>query len=212
MKYSPRSWILLVFLLLCAGMMPGVSAFFLSSANLSPPGFQPAGTPMTVTTDLTFPAAGPTTFPPDGELLIRTSLVDPYWEPVLVVDGNATRLAIVTGGELLIPGRNLSYPAAQSVKLQVTLTGKIPSERTADEDMVTIQERDSAHILVSASHVPMPEVPRITQATVSTPVKETTTLKTFTPIPTGTTPASPGWSGAGIIALLGAALLAMRRR
>jgi hypothetical protein len=210
-QFLPLSF-LLAFFLVFVGMTPCVSAFTVSSVNVGPAGFQPAGTQMNIISIMSFPAAGATTFPQDSELQLSTDLVDSYWVPILIVDGVETRLEIRGGSEMMLAGYNLSYKPSQSVQLMVTLTGKMPSNRHSGDNFLKIQERDSATNIVSTAQVAMPEVTLIPLTTPTVPTKKPTTLKTFTPIPTDTTQASAAGTGAVIIALLGAALLAMRRR
>lgn len=211
-QFLPPGIFLAIFLVF-AGIIPCVSAFTVSTVDVTPGGFQPAGTQMNVISIMSFPAAGPTTFSPDSELQMSTDLVDSYWVPILIVDGVETRLEIRGGGEMNLAGYNLSYKPSQSVQLMVTLTGKMPSDRHSGDNFLKIQERDSAANIISTAQVAMPEVTLIPLATSATvPTKKSTTLKTFTPIPTDTTPASAAGTGAVILALLGAALLAMRQR
>jgi hypothetical protein len=210
-QYHRLRFFLAIFLLF-AGMMPYVSAFTVSSVDVKPSGFQSAGTSMTVISLINFQAAGAKTFPSDSELQMSTDLVDPYWVPIVVLDGKETRLQIEAGEEMILPGEYLSYSPSQSVQLMVTLSGKIPSDRHSGEYIVNILERDSAKNIVSSAHVAMPEVPLIPMTTPTSPTKKPTIMKTYTPIPTDTTQASPVWTGAAIIAIIGAALVVVRRK
>jgi hypothetical protein len=142
---------------------------------------------------------------------MSTDLVNPYWIPVLVLDGKETHLEITAGKKMAIPGWYLSYTSSQNVQLLVTVTGNIPPNPTSIQNLLKIQEVDSAKNIVSTAHIAMPEAPVESLSTLSTPTKKPTTIKTFTPIATDT-PASPVGTGAGIIAIIGAALLGMRRR
>jgi hypothetical protein len=212
MKHALSLMVIMAIFLVFAGIMPCVSAFTVSSVDVTPGGFQPAGTEMNVIAIMSFPAAGPTTFAKDSGLQLSTDLVDSYWVPILIVDGVETRLEIRGGGEMNLAGENLSYKPSQSVQLMVTLTGKMPSDRNSGDNFVKIQERDSAGNIVSTAQVAMPEVTLIPlPPSTAVTTKKTTTLKTFTPIPTGTTPVSAAGPVAVIGALLGVALLALRR-
>jgi hypothetical protein len=202
-----------VFFLLMMGITSCVSAFTLSSISVSPQGDQAAGTPMTVRSVIDFSSGGNATFPQASELQMSTDLADPYWIPVLVLDGKETRLEITAGGELVLPGWYLSYASSQNVQLVVTVTGKIPANPTIRQNLLKIQENDADKNVVSSAHVAMPEAPVIPQSAVSTPIKKPTTKKTFTPIATATsTQESPLGTGAAVLATTGAALLGMRRK
>jgi hypothetical protein len=212
MNHYHRPWFIPAFFLLLLCMTPCVSAFTVSSVDVKPAGFQPAGTSMTVISVINFPAASAKTFPNSSELRMSTDLVEPYWVPLLVLDGTETRMDIQSGNEFILAGDYLSYPPSQSVQLMVTLTGKIPSDRSAAANILEIQERDSAKNIVSSAHIAMPESAVIPVTTLTAPTKKTTTMKIFTPIPTDTTHASPVGIGAGILAVIGAVLLVLWRR
>jgi hypothetical protein len=212
MKPFPQLYLFLAVFLLFACITPGGSAFTVSSVTVDPPGFQLAGTPMTVNTVIHF-YSGPTgNFPKENELLLSTDLVDPHWVPVLILDGEETHLDVTSGEELTIPGWYLSYPPSQKVELVVELTGNIPSNRKSGEKLVEMQERDVGKTVVSSAHIAMQEVPLETLVTQTTPTKKPTTMKVFTPLATNTTPASPAGTGVAVIALGCAALLVLKRR
>jgi hypothetical protein len=224
MKQFHRFSIFLAVFLLFTPVVPAVSAFSVSSVTISPPGSQVAGTPMTVIFVIDFPRGGNMSFPTSSELQMRTDLTDAYWVPVLVLDGDDSRLVIQSGESLVVSGWYLSYPSYQDVHLKVTVTGKVPENPSIRQDLLKIDEVDSTKNSISTAHIAMPDAPMVslftntTPSTPSTPsapstaTKKTTTKRTFTPIPTDTTPASPAGTGAGIIAIIGAALLVMRRR
>ena len=189
----------------------GVSAFTVSSVTIDPPGNQAAGTAMTVRSVIDFSSSGNGTFPPASELQMSTDLSKPYWVPVLVLDGKDTHMEITAGESLTIPGLYLSYPPSQNMQLLVTVTGNIPPDPSPKQNLLQIQELDSSMNVVSTAHIAMPEAPMMPLSTPSLPTKKPTIKKTFTPIATET-PTSPGCTGAGIIAIMGAALLGMRRK
>lgn len=207
---------LLACFLLAACMIPVVSAFTVTSVTMTPPGYQPAGTPVTVAVAINFPAAGPTTFLNSSDLLISTELVDPDWASVVVVDGKETALPLTSGAEITVPGTLLSFRPSQSVELNVTLSGKIPSDRHPGENMMKIQERDAAKKIVAGENIAMPEITLVPTSAPPVTANVTTTRTRFgtTPAlpPAATTPASPSWAGAAVIALAGAALLATMRK
>jgi hypothetical protein len=199
--------------LLFACIMPYVSAFTVASVEVNPLGYQAAGTPMTINAVITFSSQSAVTFPSANELQMSTNLVDAYWVPVLVLEGVETHLEQKTGGSLTVPGWYLEYPSAQNVKLRVTLTGKVPPNPSPAQDLLKIQETGPDAHVVSTAHVGMPQAPVITLNTRSTPTKKPTTKPIFTPIPADTTvQESPLGTGAGIIAVTGAALLGIRRK
>jgi hypothetical protein len=143
---------------------------------------------------------------------MSTDLADPYWVPVLVLDGKETRLEIKAGGELVLPGWYLSYASSQNVQLVVTVTGTIPVEPTMRQNLLKIQENDADNNVVSSARIAMPEAP-VEPLFTSIPTKKPTTKKIFTPIPTATTTQeSPAGTGDAVLVTIGAALLGMRRR
>jgi hypothetical protein len=211
-QFHRLPFLLAVFLLFTC-ITSFVSAFTVSSINVNPRGYQAAGTPMTVTFVVNFPSRDNETFPQTSELQISTNLDEASWVPVLILDSVDTRMAVQGGKSLVISGWYLSYPSYQHVQLVVSLTGKIPENSSPRQDLLKIDEVDSAKNIVSTARVAMPESPIITLSTIFTPTKKPTTMKTFTPIPTDTpTQASPVGTGAGIIAIIGAALLVIKRR
>jgi len=199
--------ILLAAFFLFASITPCVSAFTLSSVDVTPPGYQAAGTPMTVSSQIVFSPEGTETFPQASGLKMNTDLVDPYWVPVLVLNGVETTLPRKSGGSLLLPGSYLSYPSTQNVQLKVTVTGKIPVDASSDRVFLKIQEIDAGDTIVSSAHVAMP--PTLV-TTVSTP--KPSIKKTFTPLPTDTpTQKSPVGIETGILAILCAAFLILKQ-
>jgi hypothetical protein len=213
MKRFHRLRFFLAVLLLFACITPYVSAFTVSSTNVDPRGSQAPGTPMTVNAVIDFSQGGTETFPSESELQMRTNLDDPVWVPVLVVDGVETHLLEKTGESLIIQGWYLAYPSRQNVQLRVTVTGNMPANPSPNLNFLKIREVDSSDNVVLTARVEMPEAPVITLSTLSTPTKKSATKKIFTPIPIDTpTQESPLGTGAGIIAITGAALLVIRRR
>jgi hypothetical protein len=201
-----------VIFLLLVGITACVSAFSLSSVTVNPQGNQPSGTSMTVRSVIDFSSGGTTTFPIASELQMSTDLADPYWVPVLVLDGKETRLEIKAGGELVLPGWYLSYASSQNVQLVVTVTGTIPVEPTMRQNLLKIQENDADNNVVSSARIAMPETP-VEPLSTFTPIKKPTTKKIFTPIATATpTQESPISTGAAVLATFGAALLVMKRK
>ncbi|MDD1685025.1 MAG: hypothetical protein LUQ19_03940 [Methanoregula sp.] len=168
---------------------------------------------MTVNVVIDFSSAGTETFPLANELQMSTNLVDSSWVPVLVLDGVETRLEHKTGELLIIPGWYLAYPSTQKVQLLVQLTGNIPTNPLPSQNFLKIQEVDSGNSVLSTARVEMPESPIIAPSTLSTPTKKPTTKKVFTPIPTDIpTQESPMGIDAGIIAIIGAALVVIKRK
>ncbi len=222
MKEFHRPGLLLAVCLLALGMMLPVSAFSVSSVVISPPGNPAPGTSMTVSFLVDFPKGGTESFPATSELKMRTDLAEAYWVPVLVLDGEDTRLTIQSGESCVVSGWYLAYPAYQDVHLKVTVTGKIPENPSGRQDLMRINEVDSTQNSVATAHIAMPEAPMMSLPVQTAPpvksggtaatTKPRTTVRTFTPIPTDTTPASPSAAGAGILAMIGAALLVLRRK
>ena len=113
---------------------------------------------------------------------------------------------------MILPGKVLSYLPSQSVQLNVTVSGKVPSDRHPGQTLMTVQEWNAAKNIVSHDQVPMPEVALVPATTLPAPADETANATTSASQPAATTPASPAWTGAAVLALAGAALLVMRRR
>lgn len=208
-----RPGFLLAFFLLAFCISPPVSAFTLSTVSVTPQGYQPPGTPMTVTVVIDFPReGGAETFPSSRDLEMSTALAGARWEPVLVLDEQNTRMPPEKGTMLVLSGMYLSYPSTQDLKVRLILTGAMPQDPSPDKDFLKVQEVDADKNVIATTHVEMPEAPLMIPALSTPPTKKPTTLRTFTPIPTATSPASPAQAGAAVVAVTGIALLAMWRR
>ena len=213
MKNFPLLGIFFAIFLLLSGVTTGVTAFTLSSVNVSPRGEQAAGTPLTVSAVIDFPASGTDTFPSNNELRLSTDLLNPRWAPVLELDGTETGLPRESRESLTIAGYYLSFPPGQTVQVRVNLTGILPEDVSPGRDLLNVQELDSGKNIVKTARLDLPAIPATTLPVTIPATKKPTIKKTFTPIPADTTtPASPAATGAGIIAITGAALLVMRRR
>lgn len=207
MKQFPKLEVFLAFFLFFSCIALPVSAFTVASIYVTPRGDQPAGTSMNVNATIDFSSPGSETFPAANELQMSTSLADPHWFPVLVIDGVKTNLSEQSGSTLVLPGWYLSYPSKQTAQVRVTITGTIPSNRSPGQDILKVQELDSGFHVVSTAHVEMPAAP------VLTPGKKTATPRIFTPLPVDTpTRQSSLGIGCGIIAILGALLPGIKLR
>ena len=203
----------LVIFLLFACITPCVSAYVVSSVNADPPGYQAAGTPMTVTFVVEFPNKGANvTFLQDNEMQMSTDLTGVSWDPVMVLDGMTTHMDQKAGDSMTISGWYLSYPSYQDLQSKMTVKGKIPANPSPDMNILKIEEADAGKNIVSTARIAMPQAPFMTPTTLSTPTKKPTIKKTFTPLATDTTQASPAGIGAAFVAIIGAALLVMKRR
>jgi len=203
---------LVVFLL--TGIIAGASAFTLAETSVSPLGYQPAGTPVTVTAVIEFPRKDLTsdTFPASHDLVISTGLSGARWEPVLVLDGRQTRLPQENGGTLTIGGMYLSYPGTQELKLRLTLTGTMPADVSPSKDFLRVQEADAQKNILATGSIAMPGVPLIIPTETTLPTKVPTTRKLPTPLPSATpTQQSSAGLFSGIVAAAGAALIAARQ-
>jgi hypothetical protein len=213
MKKSQLLIIVPAFFLLLACIIAGVSAFTMSSVTVNPRGEQAAGTPLTVSAVIDFPSAGTDTFPPDNELRMSTDLRNPQWAPVLVLDGVETNLLRESRESIPLAGYYLSYPPGQTVQVRVTLTGNLPEDVSPGRDLLNVQELDSGKNILKTARLDLPATPAIPVTILQAPTKKPTIKKTFTPIPTDTTPpASPALACAGILAITGAAFLRMRKK
>jgi hypothetical protein len=181
--------------------------------NVEPAGNLAAGTPVTVTFVVDFPNKGANvTFLQDHEMQLSTDLTGVSWEPVMVLDDMTTHMDQKAGSSTTISGWYLSYPSYQDLQLQMTVTGKIPANPSPGMNILKIEEADAGKNIVSTARIAIPETPLMPLSTLSTPTKKPTIKKTFTPIATETTPASPAGSGVAVFSLIGAALLVMKRR
>ena len=210
MKQSHRFISVLAVFLLFAGLTSGVSAFTVSSITVNPPGEQAAGTPVTIDLVIDFPSGGTETFPSESELQLSTNLNDPHWEPALVLNGVKTNLLKNSGRSLIIKGYYLSYTRGQNVQLRLTLTGNLPTDLPTGQNLVKIQELDSGDNVISAAYVEMPAAPA---TTTSAPTKNPATQTIIPSLPADTpTPKSPLGTGAGLIALMIAALFVIMKK
>ena len=210
MKMVRRYLLLFICILIITMIIPSVTAFTVTSTKVDPLGAQVAGTPMTVTAILEFSSEGNETFPPDGELLMSTDLDNPRWVPLLLLKTGETRLGEKTKGTVVLPGWYFSYPSTERVQMKLTLTGAMPQDPSPDKNFLRIQELKADESIVSTAHVAMPAAP-ITRA--ATPAKKPSAPPTTDIIPPETTPQkSPVWSGAGILAVISAAILVMRQK
>lgn len=206
-----RPGLFLVFFVLVICIAPCSAEFTISSVSVDPPGFQFAGTGMTINAVIDVSTGTTGNFIRENRIRLTSDLVDPRWVPVVMLDGQEIPLTAKSGDEIVISGENLSYPASRAVNLIVKQTGKVPSDRVSGENLLVIEELDAKGTVVGSAFIPMPEVPLDTPAA-ATPTKKPTTVKVFTPIPTDTTPESPVMSGAAVIALAGAVVVVVRRR
>ncbi len=190
MKPAHRVFFLFLFLIFACAI-PCVSAYTVTSL-VTPPGYQPPGTRVTVSVTVDFSSAAADTFPQSGELQMSTDLAGPRWTPVLVLDGRETRFPEESGELLAVSGWYLSYPRGSHEQLKVTLSGTVPEHPSPRLNLVKVQEADAAHAILSTARIPFPDAAPVTAETTSpTPVKKTPTRKTFTPIPISATQESP---------------------
>lgn len=200
-------------LLLLATMISGASAFTLAETSVLPLGYQPAGTPVTVTVVIGFPRQDLTsdTFPASHDLVMTTGLAGARWEPVLVLDERETRMPAENGGMATISGAYLSYPGTQDLRFRFILTGTMPADASPSKDLLRVQEVDVQGNVISTASIAMPEVVVVVPTVSTPPITITATRKLPTPLPTST-PAgrSPAGILSGILAAVGV-LIAMRR-
>jgi hypothetical protein len=111
-----------------ATMLCSVSAYTVSSIEISPAGDLPSGIPVTANWVIEFPVTGSETFPEYDELQISSGLVRPEWDWTLILDGNETPQPKSSGRVLSLSGWILSYPSEKlhNESIQFTLTGTTP--------------------------------------------------------------------------------------
>ncbi len=159
MKEFHRLPFLIAFFLFFTCIMPYISAFSVSSVIINPPGYQAAGTPVTLNTVIDFSQGENETFSSSSELQLSTDLVDTHWVPLLVLDGVETHLSQKNGELMTLPGWYLSYPSTQNVQVKVKLTGNFPANPSPGLNFLKIQETDFSYRVVSTAHVEMPAKP-----------------------------------------------------
>jgi hypothetical protein len=129
-----------------------VSAFTVTDISVNPSEYLPAGTPVTVTMNIGFPPSGGETFHSTNELQMSTDLENPQWGYNLILDGVEIENPQPTKmrSEISLSGFLLSKPATMHENLRVTLYGNIPSNPTAGQNLVKIQEIDSNNNVVGS--------------------------------------------------------------
>ena len=138
-----RTALSVVFLCLLAFLVPGVSAFTVSSVSLSPSGTLNPGDPVNIS--YTVYAASGVAFPSYDDLQFVTELSDPAWTYTIGVNG-VKNIRPVTGGKVLtISGFELAYQNQDEVIVLVSLAGRVPSGAApgANTTLVRIQELDA---------------------------------------------------------------------
>jgi hypothetical protein len=133
----------MVFVCLLVFLVPGVSAFTVSSVSVSPPGTLNPGDPVNIS--YTVYAASGVAFPSYDDLQFVTELSDPVWVYTIAVNG-VKNIRPVTGGRVLtISGFELAYQNQDEVIVTVSLAGQVPagSAQGANKTLVRIQELDS---------------------------------------------------------------------
>ena len=194
MKKSSGSNILFALFLLFMSITPCVSAFSVTSVTVYPLGYQNAGTAMTSTITIGFPASGDETFPSSNEFQLSTDLQNSIWTPVLIIDGVETPMAQASGSVMSISGWILSYPSEKTESLRIILTGNIPSNPSQSQNLLRIAEYDSHNNVISstvytqalpATPTPTPTpTPTTMHATTSAPVTTSTPATTSAPVTT----------------------------
>jgi hypothetical protein len=124
-------------------LVPGVSAFSVSSVSINPSGTLDPGD--TVNLSYTVYAASGVAFPSYDDLQFVTELSDPMWVYTIAVNG-VENVRPVTGGRVLtISGFELAYQNQDEVIVTMSLAGQVPSgaAQGANKTLVRIQELDS---------------------------------------------------------------------
>ncbi len=137
-----RTALSVVLLCLLAFLVPGVSAFTVSSVSFSPSGTLNPGDPVNIS--YTVYAASGVAFPSYDDLQFVTELSDPAWTYTIAVNG-VKNIRPVTGGRVLtISGFELAYQNQDEVIVRYHLP-EIPSGAApgANTTLVRIQELDA---------------------------------------------------------------------
>jgi hypothetical protein len=124
-------------------LVQGVSAFTVSSINITPSGNVNPDDPVTVS--YTVYAASGVAFPSYDDLQFITELDDPRWSYSISVNGIENIKPVVGGRILTISGFELAYRNQDEVIVKASLQGRVPlsSPLGTNKTLIKIQELDS---------------------------------------------------------------------
>lgn len=131
-------------------LVPGVTAFSLSSTSVDPEILNP-GDVVNVTSTV-YVASG-TPFSAFDDLQFVTTLDDPVWVYTVIIGGVENTRPADRGKILTIGGYELSYPANEEVVVDIALKGQVSAgtPEGAELSLVTIQELDAHGRVISSS-------------------------------------------------------------
>jgi hypothetical protein len=124
-------------------LVQGVSAFTVSSINITPAGTINPNDPVTIS--YTVYAASGVAFPTYDDLQFITELEDPRWSYIIGINGIENVRPVVGGRTLTISGFELAYRNQDEVIVKVSLQGRVPlsSPPGMNKILIKIQELDS---------------------------------------------------------------------
>ena len=124
-------------------LIPGASAFTVSSPGFDPSGTLNPGNPVNIS--FTVYAATGVAFPSYDDLQFVTELNDPVWRYTIAVNGVKNTRPVEGGHVLTISGFELAYQNQDEVTVTASLSGEIPPgwATGANRTLVRIQELDS---------------------------------------------------------------------
>lgn len=140
-------------------VVPVSAGFSVSYALVSPDGNLTDGSLVTVTCEI----------PRDGiltgdQLVLATDLMEPAWDPVVMVRGQETAVkpASATENSITINGAIFRYPAPVKANLRVRLTGTVPPNHTTSQRLLAVNQIDSEgtpYAYPTGYTLPMPGAP-----------------------------------------------------
>jgi hypothetical protein len=123
-------------------LVQGVSAFTVSSINITPAGTINPNDPVTVS--YTVYAASGIAFPSYDDLQFVTELEDPRWSYSVSINGIENVRPVTGGRTLTISGFELAYTNKDEVIVKASLLGHVPSSSLlgTNKTLIKIQELD----------------------------------------------------------------------
>lgn len=131
-------------------LIPGVTAFSVSSTTVDPAVLNP-GDSVNVTTKV-YVASG-TPFSAFDDIQFVTTIDDPVWTYTVFVGGVENTRPADRGKILTIGGYELSYPANEEVVIEIALKGRVPAttQDGTELSLITVQELDAHSRVISSS-------------------------------------------------------------
>jgi hypothetical protein len=140
-------WVVFLALLF---LVPGVTAFSLSSTSVDPEILNPGDA---VNVSCTVVAASGTSFSSFDDLQFITTLDDPVWTYTVIVGGVENSRPANRGRNIKVGGYELSYPSDNEVIVEMTLKGQVPPSTPDGTELylITVQELDAKNRVITSS-------------------------------------------------------------